>query len=306
MTALHPQLARIAREHDGVVTRLHAAARHVSPQILRAAVRDRTLHRVRPGLFVTPERWAAASTRSAQFLLTVRGVLLGHPDWIASHHAALALHGLPLHDVDLGVVDVVAPVRASKIRPGLHVHVATPEQLSAASDRPVRVVSAADACVLTAAASGFEAGVVALDAARHRHLVTPDGLTAAAALPGARYGIGTVRHAIEASDGRCESPGETLTRLVLIAAGLAVRSQVDIEDADGFVGRVDLLVGERVVVEFDGAVKYDGLDGKRELMREKRREERLRDAGYRVVRVTWADLSHPERLVRRVLAQLAA
>lgn len=306
MTALHPQLARIAREHDGIVTRTHAAARHVPPQVLRAAVRDRTLHRVRPGLFVTPDRWAAAATRPARFLLTVTGVLLGHPAWTASHHAALALHGLPLHDVDLDTVDVVAPVRASKRRPGLHVHVATPEQLSAASDRPVRVVSAADACVLTAAASGFEAGVVAMDAALHRRLVTRAGLVTASALPGARYGIATARAAIEAADALSESPGESLTRLILVGAGLAVRSQVDIEDGDGFIGRVDLLVGDRVVVEFDGAVKYDGLDGKRELMKEKAREERLRDAGYRVVRVTWADLSHPERLVRRVLGQLAA
>ncbi|KGN40176.1 hypothetical protein [Knoellia aerolata] len=208
--------------------------------------------------------------------------------------------------MDLDVVDVAAPVRASRVRPGLHVHVATPEQLSGATGQPVRVVSAADACVLTAAASGFEAGVVAMDAALHRRLVTRDALTAAGALPGSRYGIGTVRHAIAASDSRCESPGETLTRLVLVAAGLTVRSQVSLDDEDGFIGRVDLLVGDRVVVEFDGAVKYDGLDGKRELMAEKRREERLRDAGYRVVRVTWADLSHPERLVRRVLGQLAA
>ena len=32
----------------------------------------------------------------------------------------------------------------------------------------------------------------------------------------------------------------------------------------------------------------------------------LQDAGYRVVRVTWADLSRPERLVSRVREQLAA
>jgi len=306
MTALNAQLARVAREHDGIITRLHASARHVAPQVLRAAVRDRALHRVRPGLFVTTERWAAASTRPARFLLTVRGVLLGHPDWIASHHAALAMRGLPLHDVDLEMVDVAAPVRASKKRPGLHVHVASPEQLAAAADRPVRVVSAADACVLTAAVSGFEAGVVAMDAALHRRRVSLDDLAAAASLPGARYGIDTVRAAIRATDGTCESPGESLTRLVLVAAGLEVRSQVDIVDGDGFVGRVDLLVGERVVVEFDGAVKYDGLDGRRELMKEKLREERLRDAGYRVVRVTWADLSRPERLVSRVREQLAA
>ena len=306
MSALHPQLARIAREYDGLVTRTQAAARHVPPQVLRAATRDRTLHRLRPGLFVTPERWAAAGTPSARFLLTVRGVLLGHPGWVASHHSALALHALPLHDVDLDVVDVVARVRASTLRPGVHVHVAAPHQLVEAEGDRLRAVLPADACVLTAAASGFEAGVVAMDAALHRRLVTRDGLAAASALPGARYGIATVRAAIAEADESCESPGETLTRLILVAAGLAVRSQVDITDGGGLVGRVDLLVGDRVVVEFDGAVKYDGLDGRRELMKEKAREERLRDAGYRVVRVVWADLSHPERPVRRVRGQRAA
>ena len=77
-------------------------------------------------------------------------------------------------------------------------------------------------------------------------------------------------------------------------------------DDEGSIGRVDFLVGDRVVVEFDGAIKYDGLDGKRALMEEKRREERLRDAGFRVVRVTWADLTRPEVLVARIRGYLAA
>lgn len=85
-----------------------------------------------------------------------------------------------------------------------------------------------------------------------------------------------------------------------------MRSQVSLSDEEGFIGRVDLLVGDRVVVEFDGAVKYDGMDGRRALMEEKRREERLRDAGFRVVRVTWSDLSRPGQLVVRVRSLLAA
>lgn len=305
MRSLNPQLARIAREHDGLIIRAHVAARHVTPAILRAAVRAGELHRVRPGVFVTRERWEPARPHE-RYVLTVRGLLLAHPDWIASHHAALAIDGLPLHDVDLRMVDVAAPIKASKIRPGLHVHVATPRQLECAPKSPVRRVPVADACVLTAVTSGFRAGVVAMDAALARSIVTPDGLRSALELPGARYGVEQARAAIQAADPKAESPGETLTRLILLEAGLVVRSQVNLADAKGFIGRVDLLVGDRVVVEFDGAVKYEGLDGKRELMKEKVREERLRDAGYRVVRVTWADLAHPERLVSRVRGQLAA
>ena len=63
------------------------------------------------------------------------------------------------------------------------------------------------------------------------------------------------------------------------------------------------------MVEFDGAVKYAGADGREALVREKRREDALRAMGYEVVRVTWADLTHPEvvvALVRRALARSAA
>lgn len=305
MTSLDPQLAKIARENDGLITRALSAARHISPAVIRAAVGEGAIHRLRPGVFVTRERWGRA-TAHEQYVLTVRGVLLAHPDWIASHHAGLAVHGLPLHDLDRDVIDVVAPLKASKLRPGLRAHVATPGQLQFGASRDPRAVSVADACVLTAASSGFEAGVVAIDAALHRRMVTPDELRAALSLPGARYGVAQARAAIEAADPVCESPGETLTRLILARAGLVVRSQVSLSDSEGFIGRVDFLVGDRVVVEFDGAVKYEGLDGKRALMEEKKREERLRDAGFRVVRITWAELAHPERLVSRVRGQLAA
>ena len=88
-------------------------------------------------------------------------------------------------------------------------------------------------------------------------------------------------------------------------AGLAVRSQVKIADPRGsIVARVDLLIGERVVVEVDGALKYaDDPDG-HTLFREKVREDRLRELGYEVVRVTWADLADPAGLLSRVRAAL--
>ncbi|KGN42594.1 hypothetical protein N801_13650 [Knoellia aerolata DSM 18566] len=148
--------------------------------------------------------------------------------------------------------------------------------------------------------------MVAMDAAVHRRLTSSATLVAALEDCRLRYGAGQARAAITAVDPACESPGETRTRLILRAAGLEVRSQVSLSDDEGFIGRVDLLVGDRVVVEFDGAVKYDGLDGRRALMEEKRREERLRDAGFRVVRVTWSDLARPAALVARVRSLLAA
>ena len=55
--------------------------------------------------------------------------------------------------------------------------------------------------------------------------------------------------------------------------------------------------GTRVLVEFDGEVKYDG---SRALFDEKRREDALRREGWVVVRFVWADLRHPDRIARRI------
>lgn len=62
--------------------------------------------------------------------------------------------------------------------------------------------------------------------------------------------------------------------------------------------------GTHVLIEFDGKVKYtDG--GPDALFREKKREDRIRSSGYVVIRVTWADLFHPERIVEAVRDALA-
>ena len=124
--------------------------------------------------------------------------------------------------------------------------------------------------------------------------------------PTARQGLRAQRW-LRACDPLAESVGETRTRLLLIDLGHAPRSQVRVTDAAGTVmARADFLVGSRVIVEFDGLVKYAGKDGREALAAEKRREDALRALGYEVVRLTWADLDHPRRvdaLVRSALAR---
>lgn len=44
------------------------------------------------------------------------------------------------------------------------------------------------------------------------------------------------------------------------------------------------------------------LSGSSDLVAEKFLEDRLRDLGYEVVRVTWSDLAHPERILERIPA----
>ena len=144
-----------------------------------------------------------------------------------------------------------------------------------------------------------------LDRALNTGLVTPEGLADAIDVlaPGSRARQ-RLAQLLREADPACESVGETRTRVLLRDLGLEVRSQVRTSDVRGLIGRVDFLVGERVVIEFDGMVKYGGAEGRRALQAEKTREDRLRDAGYVVVRLVWADLDDPKRvrnLVQRAI-----
>ena len=52
-------------------------------------------------------------------------------------------------------------------------------------------------------------------------------------------------------------------------------------------------------------MKYDGADGRAALVAEKRREDALRALGYVVVRVTWADLASPARVIAQIRRAMA-
>lgn len=117
-----------------------------------------------------------------------------------------------------------------------------------------------------------------------------------------RQGIAMAARAVRFGDGRAESVGESRLRVLLADLGLpAPIPQAEIRDAGGcLIARVDFLVDcWRLVIEFDGAVKY-GEGDSAALVAEKVREDRLRDLGYEVVRVTWSDLAQPAEVIMRI------
>jgi uncharacterized protein DUF559 len=100
-----------------------------------------------------------------------------------------------------------------------------------------------------------------------------------------------------------ESPMETRLRWLLVSAGLpAPEVQAELYAGGGrFIARADLYfpVGH-LVVEFDGGNHRD------RLVSDDRRQNSLVEAGYRVLRFTFADLNHrPEAVVAQVRAALA-
>jgi hypothetical protein len=123
---------------------------------------------------------------------------------------------------------------------------------------------------------------------------------------------------ISLCDGRAESVGETLSRLLLKDGGFEdVEPQWKVFHPSGHLaGIVDLALPQhRVMVEFDGKVKYGrllkpGQTVQDVIMAERAREKLLMElTGYWMFRLVWAELFRPSetiRRLRRVIAQAAA
>lgn len=285
---------------DGIFTRQDALRAGVSDKALIAALRRGVLVRVCRGVYTSPRE----RTKGEHRWLLARAALRTYDDAVLTGATAAAAHGIALFEVPVVRADVARPVVREAVTAHLRIRPLRDPVVETdwgpATDVPTSLLQ------LTID-HGIPAGVAAIDDALHTGVTTAEALEAAYDRI-QRWPLSSrVRCALAWSDGRSESVGESVTRVILLGAGWAVDPQVPIADRDGVVfARADLGVeGTNVLIEFDGKVKYaDG--GPDALFREKQREDRIRAMGYIVVRVTWADLFHPERILRAVSAAVAA
>jgi very-short-patch-repair endonuclease len=126
--------------------------------------------------------------------------------------------------------------------------------------------------------------VVAADEALHKRLLRLDQLRGKVA---------------ELAEPATESPMESRLRMILVLAGLP-RPRVQVSLGDPFIARADLFYpDQKLVIEYDGATHRDSL------VADNRRQNRLVDAGYRVLRFSAADvLASPAAVVDLVRRSL--
>lgn len=284
---------------DGVTTWSLAREAGLSSEAFRSLVRSGLLWRPARGVV---GQGAPPHHAEDRHRVAARG-MAWRLDACVAHESALLLRGLPWWGVP-------GPVRLGRVgercvrpRSGAVVH---PVRGTVEEVRPPGCLAAwpmtslAESLAEVALRSdvGVEAALVPWDAALHAGLVTVAEVvdSAGVAWPGGtgavrRRGAAALRQVARLADGRSESPGETRTRLALLRAGLYPTPQVWIPTDRGRK-RVDLALEDvGVAVEFDGREKYDGVEGRDALVREKEREDALRAAGWGVVRVLWKDLA---------------
>lgn len=285
---------------DGIFTRQDALRAGLQDKVLIAARRRGLLVRLCRGAYTSPGAWTKGEHRR----VLARAALRVYDDAVLTSGTAVAAHGIALFEVPVVRVDIARPIAREATTKHLRIRPLR-EQFIETEWGPAMPLPAA--LVQLTMDHGIPAGVASIDEALHTGAVTREALESAYDKV-RRWPLSSrARCALAWSDSSSESVGESVTRVILRGMGWSVESQVPIADSDGVVfARVDLgIEGTNVLIEFDGKVKYtDG--GADALFREKKREDRIRALGYVLVRVTWADLFHSERIVRAVTAALAA
>lgn len=294
-------LTQVAAQHAGLFTTEQARRVGVGEYALARLVQTGRVSRVMLGVYVLaesdPRRQPGRDrdhVRSTQaHLLLGRAGLLRYPDAVLSHETALIACGLPVPTIHTDQAYIARPT-------GRRLHtrslVISPQTASVTTTEYGPASVPAAAIIDVAMARGVLLAVPAADQALHERLIAHADLEAEAHKRVGSTGCARARALLDLADDAAESPGESLARTHLRLAGYDVESQVKVRDARGRVfARLDLRIhGEMIGIEFDGKIKYNT---RADLWAEKRREDELRRMGWTIVRLTWADVMEPRRML---------
>lgn len=274
----------------GPFTCRYAAAVGVSAKQLNGPEYRRLFHTVHVwrGCVVTPDVLIVA----ASLVLPPGGALAGR--------TAAYLHGLDLWG---GTVEAVVPRPiALGTRDGLIIRHARLPAADVTVRRGLPVTTPLRTAFDLACLEPHPEGVVCIDAALNQHLITVESLRGYLETRSGWRGVRSAQIALRQSRVGAESPMETRLRLILIEGGLPdpVVNQPVHDSTGQFLARPDLRI-DHVLIEFDGEVHRI----REVFVRDLRRQNRVVEAGYTILRFTASDLRHPTRVVAQVRAALA-
>jgi len=308
-----PSLVAVMDAQHGVFTTSQGrAAGYTTDELQRLRSRQALLS-VRRGVYADAARYRQLEPLERHRVDTQAALLRLESPAALSHETAAVWMGLPMLQPSLGIIHVTRPeLPASHIHAGIHHHPGALPDDHLTVVGQARMTSPARTAVDIARSADFARGLAVADSSLRAGVsrqVLQDAMAFCASWPGAR---GASR-AVSWADGRADNPGESYSRAVLIEQGLPPSDiQFPVRDQHGLVGLADFAWIDRWTLgEFDGRRKYlPGPDGDveaaaRVLWQEKQREDRLRRAGFEVVRWTWQDLQRPAELIARILAAFA-
>jgi hypothetical protein len=247
---------------DGTVTRRTLVSRH--------NIVYRNVY-LRKGVELTPDRRAVAAWLWSGRNATIAGL------------SAAALHGSDWIDADLPA-ELIRSEACDVDGIVIHRGLLREDEICVLQGMPV--TTPARTAFDLGRRDRFETAIIRVDAlANATGLKAEDVDRLAESRRGAR-GMVQLRRVVELMDGGAESPQETRTRLLLIAAGFPKpQTQVVVVDEYGeFVGRVDMGWAEwKIGVEYDGPQHWDDPD---QHARDIDRLAKLAAQGWMIIRLS--------------------
>ena len=249
---------------DGVFSRAEALDWGETDKSLASARQAGLIVRLRRGMYAAAAIYHACDD-SGKHLLHARAALLAQQgDAVLAGASAAAMHGFALHDQDLSMVHLLRTDTVRSHHAALHLDPALRERLEELAER-------------------------------------------FAYFPGSRR----ARLALKLADHRAESPGESVTRVQFNRHGIPIPELQHpvVDDRGEPVGRSDFYWEyARHIGEFDGEVKYlkylrPGESPTKCVVREKRREDKMRSGRHGMSRFVWADVMPQQS--RRTMQGLA-
>jgi very-short-patch-repair endonuclease len=282
----------------------------LNARAIAALVRAEELVRLRRGCYIRGTIWARQKPwmRSRQLVAAhAHGTLTtSGGGFVYSHTSGARLHGLYLWDVGdlVHITQQTCPSRISHGRDVVaHTRALGPDDITFVDGLPCTSLerTVVDCCLML----NYRQSLILMDHALRMGADAEKLRKMCAALTG-RNGVLALRRAIEDSDARSESPGETLCRELLHRLCIEPPElQVVVRSAEGR-HRLDFAWRDRrVALEFDGRVKYFDFQPTDEaIFSERQREKALTALGWTFIRVEWKDLFREQEFKMTVLRAL--
>ncbi|HWM17840.1 MAG TPA: hypothetical protein VNP97_14780 [Microbacterium sp.] len=303
---------------DAVPLRYRSAldATDVSERTLQRRVKAGLLSRVRAGVYADPIELEMAEQRRREFTRIAAVVGTRRERVVLSHESAATVWGLPRIGPAPESVDLIdAKLTRPRSLNGVRWRRTPFDPAEVVEHNGYLVTGLLQTVADLACERGFVSAVAALDAAtapyvRGAGFVTIRGAERAAVSErlrefGRRRGVRAADRAIEFSDPRAESPGESLSRARMHLLGFPPPDlQVEFDRADGRVDRVDFDWPEYAVFgEFHGDLKYldaryrGGRTAEQVLLDERKRDRMISGRHRRHgAHWDWSIAIHPRQL----------
>lgn len=272
---------------------------------IAGSLRSGHLTRIRHGTYVVTSSFRALSPEQQHLVAAFSVVDKLGPSVALSHHSAAMAHTGTSWGIDLRTVHVTRlDGRGCRREAGVvhHVgHVVGDDEIALVDGR--QVVRPARAVIESCSLASVESAMVTASFALRVGVCTQDELAERLHLHERWPGMLTVRLGLGAAEPRCESVGEVRSLFMFGVTGVPrpdVQVEIRLADMGLVIARSDYgWWPARHLGEFDGLFKYGRLnpyaDPGESIVREKKREDQIRDQLWGMSRWIWRDLEPENR-----------